>query len=950
MPEVSLSELHEKIIDLHAEIREEGSEFDFRYSLVDHLFTDALNWSRTEGEGHVNFEDDRKDVLCYDDSDPPFPVIACETKPPSHDLDLTDVEQLETYMNGIGSARYGVLTNGHSFRLYDYNPDDRELNAIDGFDVDDVATTELSDLTQTQQDALSELKYLHWDRYVEFGDAETFRETYQEVPVQYQPGTEDKGYELFLNAVKSSLDELTDVMKLFFGDYQERTDSSYPKNFLETTFPDWKDWREYTGTSGNAKETFCRETAYIVLNRALFARIAEDKEIVEHTRLSSQGMSSELELDEPRPYLDALTDTYDQIDNHYPDLYELGIFDWWWVSQDKRGQFDRQEARHQRDLEDELDYALGTILKRLNRFDFEYVNRDILGHVYEDYLPKEERKELGEYYTPLEVVQFMLDSAEYRPNEGIGRKQVLDPACGSGTFLTEVVERLIQHFLRKFGRTSVHQLNADEARNILERIEENVYGIDINPFAVHITQINLLFRTIDLYDKITEKEPNYSMKGFEIHVADTLSPTHQEKQQDSTDIEDEQMKLQQFEAYNGRARAFLEDRNTVDYIKDEMEFDLIVANPPYVQSDNIGDTRDTYHSTFKSSLKDKTFDLFVPFIERGMRWLTDDGKIMYICPNRLLNASYAEEIRRKLIEEPIEYLIDFREADVFDVPTPYPCIISINREMPLDDNQIQCARFINESVDSLEDIYHLDDWNSEPNIADYDLFSVPQSELEKDCYDKNLSSWRPMPENERRVFDTVERRAETRISDVRDEVFEGLITGRDKIFVGEVIEEVDEYETDFSKNDDEQYVRFEPDGSDKEKITNEAVVEKSALRRILKGKHIERWGINWPGTWSLFPYQIRNGEAELLARKELVNDYPGMQKYLSDHKDLLTSRSGANEWWAYTRPRPSTMYQENKLMTRVMAQEPSFVPDPQSEYWAVLNRHKAVDFTVSQLV
>jgi type I restriction-modification system DNA methylase subunit len=39
----------------------------------------------------------------------------------------------------------------------------------------------------------------------------------------------------------------------------------------------------------------------------------------------------------------------------------------------------------------------------VNRFDFERVNRDILGHVYEDYLPKQERKELGEFYTPIEV-------------------------------------------------------------------------------------------------------------------------------------------------------------------------------------------------------------------------------------------------------------------------------------------------------------------------------------------------------------------------------------------------------------------------------------------------------------------------------------------------------------------------------------------------------------------
>ncbi|MDG5762131.1 hypothetical protein QA600_22720, partial [Natronococcus sp. A-GB1] len=63
MSEAVTSDLQDGFARVHEEIREEGSEFDFRFSLVNHLFTDALGWSRTEGEGHVNFEDDQKDVL-----------------------------------------------------------------------------------------------------------------------------------------------------------------------------------------------------------------------------------------------------------------------------------------------------------------------------------------------------------------------------------------------------------------------------------------------------------------------------------------------------------------------------------------------------------------------------------------------------------------------------------------------------------------------------------------------------------------------------------------------------------------------------------------------------------------------------------------------------------------------------------------------------------------------
>ena len=608
MSDTTLRDLHDAFVSFFDEIRQEGSEFDFRYSLVDHLFTGALGWSRTVGEGHVNFEDERKDILCYDDSDPPFPVIVCETKRPSHDLELDDSEQLETYMNGVGSAQYGILTNGHDFRLYKYVSDENQISSIDGFEVDSIATTEFENLSSEQRDALSELECLHHNRYVDYDDVEYFRETYQEVPVQYQPGTDDEGYDLFLEAVKDSLNELSEVLKDFFEDYRGREDDSYPKQFLDSTFPDWKEWREYTGKSENAKEAFCRETAYIILNRAMFARIAEDKEIVGHTRLSSRGMADELELDDERPYLEALMDTYDRIDDHYPDLYELGIFDWWWVSKDKRGQFSKVERRSQGDLEDDLDYALRTVLKRLNRFNFSYVNRDILGHVYEDYLPKQERKELGEYYTPIEVVQFMLDSVDYRSSEGIGRKKILDPACGSGTFLTEVTERLIQHFLRKFNKNSVHELEADEAQTILERIEDNVYGIDINPFAAHITQLNLLFRTIDLYDKVTEKDPYYTMDGFEIHVADTLSPTLREQKSGGADADTMQSGLEQFSEYNGRAQAFIEDRNAVDRIKDDEEFDIVVANPPYVRIQNLSRAKDTYSEHYATAIEN--FDIY----------------------------------------------------------------------------------------------------------------------------------------------------------------------------------------------------------------------------------------------------------------------------------------------------------------------------------------------------
>lgn len=919
MSTASLIELHDAVRSLHEEIRESGSEFDFRYSLVDHLFTGALGWSRTVGEGHVNFEDDRKDVLCYDDSDPPFPAIVCETKRPSHDLTLDDVDQLERYMTGVGSADYGILTNGREFRLYEYDGEDRTVRGVDDFEVATVATTDVESLSDDQRAALDELNHLHRERFVDLDAAEYFRETYQEVPVQYRPGIDDEGYRLFLDAVKDSLDALTDVLERFFQDYREREDGSYPRQFLDTTFPDWKEWREYTGKSGNAKSAFCRETAYVVLNRALFARIAEDKEIVGHTRLSFRGIARALERGDDRPYLDALMETYDDIDDHYPDLYELGIFDWWWVSRDKRQQFDADEARRQESLEDDLDYALGTVLKRLNRFDFEYVNRDILGHVYEDYLPKRERKELGEYYTPLEVVRFMLDSVDYRPGDDLGDKKVLDPACGSGTFLTEVVERLITHYVEKFGKESVHRLDPKEARTILERVEENVYGIDINPFAAHITQINLLFRTVDLYDKVTEWDPDYTMDGFEIHVADTLSPTVFEKQNGSTNGEGDQVSLQQFAQYNGRAQSFIEDRNEVDRTKDEAEFDVVVANPPYVRIQNLGGMKDEYAARYSTAIKN--FDIYVPFIERGLEWLTDDGKLSYICPNRLLTNDYAEEIRNRLAEEPLSLLLDFKDTDVFDAATPYPCVFCVDRETAID--EVRCARFAAEREGVLDEINHLDEWTTPDGADEYDLYHYPRSRLKEDNEDDHLPSWKPMPMRERAVYDTIAENADFRLGEITVSVFQGLITGWNRVFVGEIVGE----EAGIA-----QFLRVGGDESEP--------VETELLRRLLKGNEIDCWGADWEGLWLLFPYEIRSGRAELLSKEILQDQYPNTWDYFKRHEDELKGREGGkwtdeDEWWAFGRTQNLAKMEPDKIMTNIMSSHNRFVADTEGEYYFI---------------
>lgn len=385
---------------------------------------------------------------------------------------------------------------------------------------------------------------------------------------------------------------------------------------------------------------------------------------------------------------------------------------------------------------------------------------------------------------------------------------------------------------------------AEEARTILERVEENIHGIDINPFAVHITQINLLFRTVDLYDKVTEQDPDYTMSGFNIHVADTLTPTVLEKQEGNTESDTSQSQIQEFAEYNGRAESFLDDRDAVDRIKDEVEFDVVVANPPYVRTQNINGPKGEYAERY-TTVDNKSFDIYVPFIERGLEWLDDEGRLAYICPNRLLTNEYAEDIRERLVEEPLDTIIDFKDVEVFDAATPYPCIVTVDREGVSNEKAIRCARFAEERDGILEEIFRRDEWDASGTGA-YDLFTYPRDRLVEGNRDAHLSSWPLMPRAERNVYDEIEEAVDFRLGEVTDSVFQGLITGWNKVFVGEIIGEADE----------EGVVQFVREGGEEPEP-----IEKSRLRRLLKGSEIDHWGAEWEGLWLIWPYEVEDGNA-----------------------------------------------------------------------------------------
>ena len=115
------------------------------------------------------------------------------------------------------------------------------------------------------------------------------------------------------------------------------------------------------------------------------------------------------------------------------------------------------------------------LARRMARFDWPKAPADIAAILYETVIPPEERRTLGEYYTPAWLARAMVRELVEEPL----RQRVLDPACGSGTFIAEAIE----HFLEAAGDGE----NLDP-KELLDRLREAVTGIDVHPVAVHLAR------------------------------------------------------------------------------------------------------------------------------------------------------------------------------------------------------------------------------------------------------------------------------------------------------------------------------------------------------------------------------------------------------------------------------------------------------------------------------
>ena len=441
------------------------------------------------------------------------------------------------------------------------------------------------------------------------------------------PSTLEGGYTLLNDALKPY------VEKVFTWHQRQATlRQTYQLDIrLHDDYTVWTALVQETMLGGLAEaqrqDEFALQAAYVVFIRLLLIRVCEDKGVFPHRFVSDGGVKRWQEnikwywqFATGNPYNPLMDMAYNNAQNIYAHFFTgRELFNWFLLDQQQ----------------------LVMTLHQLSRFNFAGVDSDIVGTVYSTYVNRKEKKEKGQYYTPPEIVNYILDEVGYRTGVGIigANKRLIDPACGSGSFLVAAAKRLVETY-----KGNANQI--DDPASVLDRVQNNLYGFDLNPFACYLSEVNLLIQVLDLVKLAHDKGQRPQIQRFHIYNVDALArPT-------------------------GTYRSLMfntliaEESDQVDQIKSrspntpyESGFAFVVANPPYGAS-----LSDEYKNILRIDYVDVFYgqpDSYVFFLKLGIELLGTGGKLGFITPNTYLMGTNTAVLRRALLEAGrIEQIVD----------------------------------------------------------------------------------------------------------------------------------------------------------------------------------------------------------------------------------------------------------------------------------------------------
>ncbi|QOX81068.1 N-6 DNA methylase (plasmid) [Trichlorobacter lovleyi] len=420
------------------------------------------------------------------------------------------------------------------------------------------------------------------------------------------------------------------------------------------------------------KELFAIETANLILARILLLRFFEDHGFFGNIKYVCNGGVEAFQ--KMRSYFDEsytklLDEAYRKASRFYAAAFETTELDWVLNSADQG-----------------LSNAIEWAMFQLSRYDFTTIKGDILTGIYDRFMDRNQRKKMGEFYTPPSIARYIVKRV------GIdSSSRVMDPACGSGTFLIEAYRHMIGDDLDRGAA------EYSDAVDVLSRIAGN----DLNTFSAVLAQIQLLWQILGMKEEIEKKGfPDIPVTGKSNSL---VVPS----------------KLSLLDRFSGEL--------------DQPIYDAIIGNPPYIRQERSAQDLDDHTlASFENgsdgfpgvSAKRNAYTLFIYRALRSWCKPLDEsgraGRLGFVVPGGLFDANETRDLRtlfrlggRWTIREIIDMEVIWKQ--VFDAKT-LPVII-IAENCPATHDDVVSIRLASSSCVKQ---------NQEDSLRDFDLEGLPE--------------------------------------------------------------------------------------------------------------------------------------------------------------------------------------------------------------------------------
>ena len=527
-------------------------------------------------------------------------------------------------------------------------------------------------------------------------------------------------------------------------------------------------------------------------------------------------------------------------------------------------------------------------------YDFSAIDADVLGNIYEQYLGhiltktakrarltagKAQRKEQGIYYTPTYIVDYIVKNTigalAKKKNFDPESIKILDPACGSGSFLMKAFDYLVALNKRKNGNVDQTKLDLSGASasygRKIEILEKNLFGVDLDPKAVEIAQLNLLLKAAEKKHRL---------------------PTLQENILAGNSLIDDP-KIAGSKALNWKEE--------FGKILDEGGFDVVIGNPPYVRIQTLNKKEvGHYNKNYRSATKN--YDVYALFVERGMSLLKEGGMLGFILPSKFFNSDYGAGLRKTIEEnKQLSRIVDFKDFQVFEGAATYTCLL-----------------FLKKAKNRFFDYFEVSD-KKKLKLAKTlsgDVLKKSRQEQPKG------GTWSFVSDGKRKVIARL-RKVRLSLADVSSEIFVGLQTSADPVYITRIIAEDEKFFKILCRKTKKTYK-----------------IEKEIVKPVLMGKDIRRWSINWKELGLVFPYCLDGGKASLIHRETLKKRHPLAWKYFADNKKTLDLREkgkwkSKSNWHAYVYEKNLASFRQPKILTQVLSSRSAFTLDEKGEFYFV---------------